>query len=56
LRGHLHVELLADEIPHDPTGPQREIELELPWIATQGPGVVPFWCAVSGWGVCGVAS
>jgi retron-type reverse transcriptase len=22
----------------------------------QGPGVVPFWCAVSGWGVCGVAS
>jgi hypothetical protein len=33
LRGHLDVELLTDEIPHDPAGPQREIELELPRIA-----------------------
>jgi len=25
------------------------------WIAKQGPGVVPFWCAMSSLGVCGVA-
>jgi hypothetical protein len=37
LRGHLDVELLTDEIPHDPAGPQREIELELPRITPDQP-------------------
>jgi hypothetical protein len=47
LRGHLDVELLTDEIPHDPAGPQREIERVWLFWSDRADGTAAIWAMVS---------